>query len=172
MFCSDDADSSLNIEDWLRAVKEQDDTCSQALLSVTRFTADVGWQWQRTALDSLSSHAFMFRAIARKTLWWALKQKCCDICSLCQGKDESEIPVHECVTDHKRSSKSMEPMHGLEMHKLFKCSLSHLVTCDDSSMKAAVIAGAARLIIWRSLVVVPLLLTRMVKDPHASQQQH
>ena len=102
---------------------------------------DMGWQKKGLGhtYDSISGHAFMSGARARKMLACMI---CCKLCSVCTvaekvGKEPEE---HECCKNYKGSSKGMEAFAALELVKKAYFDrgfiVGFIVAGDDSSMKA------------------------------------
>ena len=77
---------------------------------------DMGWQKKGSGhtYDSISGHAFMSGARARKILACMICCKLCGVCTVTEkvGKEPEE---HECCKNYKGSSKGMEAFVVLEL---------------------------------------------------------
>ena len=58
---STEHDSQFDIDNWKKAVLEEDSSYSDlSLFGKLRVSTDMGWQKRGSGFDSLSGHAFMF----------------------------------------------------------------------------------------------------------------
>lgn len=103
---------------------------------------DMGWNKRSSGrkYDSNSGSAFLVGVKTRKPVARCLKSLFCRTCVYHINKNK-QAPVHECQVNHKGSSGSMEADALIEMteslhHYNRLTSLNHVITDDDSKMKA------------------------------------
>ena len=106
---------------------------------------DMGWNKRSSGrrYDSLSGHGFLLGCRTNKIIDSILCSKKCATCSRYERQDQ-DLPTHTCPKNYTGSSKAMEADGLLQAYiDLYRQSngtlaISHVVTDDDSSMRALV----------------------------------